>query len=98
MPSAPPPPRRLANHYLSAAAGAMNVIAPAHRQERPDVDSVTMPWTSEVEARAWLDAERANLLAFARAAAAAGNDDDVVRIAAQHGAVLRRRGVPHGSG
>jgi tetratricopeptide (TPR) repeat protein/transcriptional regulator with XRE-family HTH domain len=58
---------RLFDYYLSTAAAAMNVLFPAEAHWRP-----RSPWTlpapspevsSEADARAWLDAERANLVA-----------------------------------
>ena len=57
---------RLFDYYLAAAAAAMDVLYPAETHRRPRVAPTTavvpaMP--GEADARAWLDAERANLVA-----------------------------------
>ena len=57
---------RLFDYYLYAAATAMDTLFPAERHRRPRVpapDSPIPALASEAEARAWLDAERANLVA-----------------------------------
>ncbi|MEV4515792.1 tetratricopeptide repeat protein [Dactylosporangium sp. NPDC049525] len=66
-----PPERRAAltrlfDHYLAAAAAAMDVLAPASAHHRPRVaaPAVTVP-AGVAATRAWLDTERANLVAVA---------------------------------
>jgi tetratricopeptide (TPR) repeat protein/DNA-binding XRE family transcriptional regulator len=57
---------RLFDYYLAAAAAAMDILAPAESNLRPRItpSSVAMPpIPSEADARAWLDAELANLIA-----------------------------------
>ena len=56
----------LFDYYLYAAAAAMDTLFPAERHRRPRVpapDSPIPALAGEAEARAWLDAERANLVA-----------------------------------
>ncbi len=60
---------RLFDYYLAAAAAAMDVLFPAGAQRRPriavtEAAAAALPqMPGEAEARAWLDAERANLVA-----------------------------------
>jgi tetratricopeptide (TPR) repeat protein len=57
---------RLLHHYLSTAGAAMDVLFPAerHRRPRPPVPVGPVPPVEpEAQARAWLDAEWANLVA-----------------------------------
>jgi DNA-binding SARP family transcriptional activator/tetratricopeptide (TPR) repeat protein len=57
---------RLIDFYLSTAACAMNVLHPAERHRRPRIAAPETPspeFTTAESARAWLDAERANLIA-----------------------------------
>ena len=59
---------RLFDYYLSAAAAAMDILYPAEAHRRPRITPTAaavpeMP--GQVDARAWLDAERANLAAVA---------------------------------
>jgi tetratricopeptide (TPR) repeat protein/transcriptional regulator with XRE-family HTH domain len=57
---------RLFDFYLSAAAAAMDILFPAEAYRRPDLPptiSVVPEMVGEAAARAWLDAERANLVA-----------------------------------
>jgi tetratricopeptide (TPR) repeat protein len=76
----PEPDRRAAltgllHHYLSTAAAAMDVLVPDERHRRPRVRASTGPVPSldtPARARAWLDAERANLIAAAELAATRG--------------------------
>jgi tetratricopeptide (TPR) repeat protein len=59
---------RLFDHYLSAAATAMDVLLPAERHRRPSVPasaSPAVPIADVDAARRWLDTERANLVATA---------------------------------
>jgi DNA-binding SARP family transcriptional activator/Tfp pilus assembly protein PilF len=56
----------LFDYYLAAAAAAMDVVFPAEAHRRPRIApaAVVVPaMTSEADARAWLDRERANLVA-----------------------------------
>jgi DNA-binding SARP family transcriptional activator len=57
---------RLFDYYLAAAAAAMDILFPAEAHWRPYLPptaSVVPEMTSEAQARTWLDAERANLVA-----------------------------------
>jgi tetratricopeptide (TPR) repeat protein/transcriptional regulator with XRE-family HTH domain len=57
---------RLFDYYRAAAAAAMDVLFPAEANRRPrisPVDAVLPPMPSHPVARAWLDSERANLVA-----------------------------------
>jgi tetratricopeptide (TPR) repeat protein len=59
---------RLFDHYLAAAAGAMDILYPAeaHRRPRIPASAAAAPaMPGEADARAWLDTERANLAAVA---------------------------------
>jgi DNA-binding SARP family transcriptional activator/Tfp pilus assembly protein PilF len=63
------------DYYLYTAASAMNVLLPAERNRRPAIPppTVAVPQVSDAPAaRAWLDAERANLVAAATQAATHG--------------------------
>ncbi|MDG6103107.1 tetratricopeptide repeat protein [Dactylosporangium aurantiacum] len=65
-----PPARRAAltrlfDHYLGAAAAAMDVLAPAEAHLRPRVAAPADPPGGVDAARAWLDTERSNLVAVA---------------------------------
>ncbi|MCC8243209.1 AfsR/SARP family transcriptional regulator [Saccharothrix luteola] len=55
---------RLGDYYLHTAAAAVNTIAPHERPRRPDLPAPAV-LSGYDEALAWLDAERANLLAVA---------------------------------
>jgi tetratricopeptide (TPR) repeat protein len=66
---------RLFDYYLGTAAAAMNILFPAEAQLRPRTAATSaaapdMP--DEAAAHAWLDAERANLVAAVRHCAAHG--------------------------
>jgi DNA-binding SARP family transcriptional activator/tetratricopeptide (TPR) repeat protein len=57
---------RLFDYYLAAAAAAMDVLFPAEAHLRPRIAAtaaVVPVMPGEADARAWLDAERANLVA-----------------------------------
>ncbi|HYZ08826.1 MAG TPA: tetratricopeptide repeat protein [Pseudonocardiaceae bacterium] len=57
---------RLFDHYLATAATAMDTLIPAERHRRPHVRppaTPTPPMPDPATARAWLDAERVNLVA-----------------------------------
>jgi DNA-binding SARP family transcriptional activator/Tfp pilus assembly protein PilF len=63
---------RLFDHYLHTAAVAMDTLHPAERHRRPSIpDPVTPapPVTDPAAAQAWLDAERAALVAAGHAVA-----------------------------
>jgi DNA-binding SARP family transcriptional activator/tetratricopeptide (TPR) repeat protein len=58
---------RLFDYYLAAAAKAMDVLFPAEGQMRPRIavpGEVVPAMPGEAEAQAWLDRERANLVAI----------------------------------
>jgi DNA-binding SARP family transcriptional activator len=58
---------RLFDYCLATAAGAMNILHPAEAHRRPPVPptaAVVPAMPREEDARAWLDAERANLTAM----------------------------------
>lgn len=68
-------PRRLLDLYLHGAAAAMELLYPAERHRRPQVPRPAGPvpvLPDAVTALAWLDAERANLVATAVHATAHG--------------------------
>ncbi|MBM2620509.1 tetratricopeptide repeat protein [Actinoplanes sp. LDG1-06] len=67
-------PRRILEFYLSTAAMAMDVLYPAERGRRPRVPrpARALPSLDEATAPAWLDTERANLVATAVHAAEHG--------------------------
>jgi tetratricopeptide (TPR) repeat protein/DNA-binding XRE family transcriptional regulator len=76
---------RLFDYYLHAAATAMDTLFPAERHRRPRVpapDSPIPALASEAEARAWLDAERANLVAVTAHMADEGWPGHAIRLAA----------------
>jgi DNA-binding SARP family transcriptional activator len=59
---------RLFDHYLHTASVAMDTVYPAERHRRPRIPPPAVPGpslTDSAAARAWLDAERANLVATA---------------------------------
>jgi DNA-binding SARP family transcriptional activator/tetratricopeptide (TPR) repeat protein len=75
---------RLSGYYLHAAAAAMDTLYPAERHRRPCVPapaSAIPPLAEPAEARTWLDAERANLVAVAAYAAGHGWPGDAIRLA-----------------
>ena len=66
---------RLVAYYQSAASVAMDVLHPADRYRRPPVPPPTgpiPPLGTEEQAREWLDAQRANLVATVALAAGGG--------------------------
>ena len=66
---------QLFDYYLATAAAAMNILHPAERHRRPDISPPATPspdLTDPESARAWLDAERACLVAVAGYTAARG--------------------------
>lgn len=54
---------RLLDHYLAAAVEAMNRMDPADAARRPAVAPSPVPLPGRTDPMAWLDAERANLVA-----------------------------------
>jgi tetratricopeptide (TPR) repeat protein len=63
---------RLVEHYLSAAAAAMDVLFPAEKDRRPELSRPASPMPAladEADAQRWLDAERPNLVAVTALAA-----------------------------
>jgi tetratricopeptide (TPR) repeat protein/transcriptional regulator with XRE-family HTH domain len=57
---------RLFAYYRAAAAAAMDVVFPAEAHQRPRIGATAAPlpeMPGHADARAWLDAERANLVA-----------------------------------
>ena len=76
---------RLLDHYLHAAAAAMDTLYPSERNRRPRIPAPSGPvplLTDQALARAWLDTERANLMAVAAYAADWGWAGHVTRLAA----------------
>ena len=75
----------LFDYYLHAAATAMDTLFPAERHRRPRIPAPGSPvpdLTGETQARAWLDAERANLVAVSAHMAEHGWPGHAVRLAA----------------
>jgi tetratricopeptide (TPR) repeat protein/DNA-binding SARP family transcriptional activator len=75
----------LFDYYLGTAASAMDALVPAEKQHRPRVcpaDSPAPVLASPAQARAWLDAERATLVAVAAQAAGQGSPGHTIRLAA----------------
>lgn len=70
------PLRRLLGHYSCSAMVAMDTLYPSERDRRPRVarpEDIDLPDLADpAAARAWIEAERANLLAAARLAGATG--------------------------
>jgi tetratricopeptide (TPR) repeat protein len=76
---------RLSAYYLHAAAAAMDILFPAERHRRPRIPpppTGTPPLASAVQARQWLDGERANLAAIASCAAAHGQPGQAIQLSA----------------
>jgi DNA-binding SARP family transcriptional activator/Tfp pilus assembly protein PilF len=76
---------RLFDHYLYTAAAAMNALLPAERNRRPAISppaTPALPVSDATAARAWLDAERANLVAVATQAATHGWPGHATRLSA----------------
>jgi DNA-binding SARP family transcriptional activator/Tfp pilus assembly protein PilF len=73
----------LFDYYLAAAAAAADIVAPAERSRRPRIPHPAAPlppMDDPATAQAWLDAERANLVA-ASAMTAQGWPDHAIRLA-----------------
>jgi tetratricopeptide (TPR) repeat protein/DNA-binding XRE family transcriptional regulator len=76
---------RLLDHYLHAAATAMDTLYPSERSRRPRVPAPASPVPPLAEqslARAWLDTERTNLIAVVAYAAAHDWHGHATRLAA----------------
>ena len=77
---------RLFDHYLSTAAAAMRTLAPTEQNRRPRVAAPVLPTAPQVadpgQARAWLDAERAVLVAVTAQAGLHGWPGHATRLAA----------------
>ena len=74
---------RLFDHYLATTATAMDILIPAERHRRPRIRppaTPTPPMPDPATARAWLDAERANLVAVTAYTAARGWSGHTVRL------------------
>ena len=75
---------RLFDYYLAAAGASMDILFPAERDHRPKVGlpaAFMPPVETPAAARAWLDAERANLVAIAGHAARGGWPGHTTRLA-----------------
>jgi tetratricopeptide (TPR) repeat protein/transcriptional regulator with XRE-family HTH domain len=76
---------RLFDYYLYTASSAMDVLFPAERGRRPPVTRPAIPaqpLSSEHGARAWLDVERANLVAAMAHMTTTGRLEKAVQLAA----------------
>jgi DNA-binding SARP family transcriptional activator/Tfp pilus assembly protein PilF len=76
---------RLFDHYLHTAATAMDTLHPAERHRRPRIPppaTPAPPVTDPATARAWLDAERATLVAVTVHTAGQGWPSHATRLAA----------------
>lgn len=76
---------RLFDHYLAGAAAAMDTLVPAEQQRRPRIPAPATPLPpvgAAAAARAWLDAERAGLVAVAVYTAGHGWPEHTTRLAA----------------
>jgi tetratricopeptide (TPR) repeat protein/transcriptional regulator with XRE-family HTH domain len=76
---------RLFDYYLYAAATAMDTLFPAELHRRPRIPppaTAVPPLASTAEARAWLDAELANLAAVAANAADRGWPRHIIALSA----------------
>jgi DNA-binding SARP family transcriptional activator/tetratricopeptide (TPR) repeat protein len=74
----------LFDYYLAAAAAAMDVLRPAEAHQRPRVNSIAAvvpDMADQAGARAWLDAERANLVAVVMHCAGHGWPDHAAGLA-----------------
>jgi hypothetical protein len=76
---------RLFDHYLAAAATAMDVLYPAERNRRPRITPSTgdtiPPVSTAAEAHAWLDAQRPTLISAAEHMVAHGWPGHAIRLA-----------------
>jgi DNA-binding SARP family transcriptional activator/tetratricopeptide (TPR) repeat protein len=76
---------RLLDHYLHTSAAAMDILRPAERHRRPRIPTPATPIppvTGPAAARAWLDAERATLVAVTVHAAGHGWQSHAARLSA----------------
>ncbi len=75
---------RLFHHYLATASAAMDSLYPADRARRPRIKATGTPIAPVgdlAQARAWLDAERPNLVATAICAAAQAGHELITQLA-----------------
>jgi DNA-binding SARP family transcriptional activator len=90
---------RLFDHYLATAAAAMDLLHPAEAHRRPRIALAAVPTPdldSPQAALAWLDAERACLVAVTAHAAAHGWPSHAVRLSATIERHLRGGHYPDG--
>ncbi len=76
---------RLFDHYLHTAATAMDTLRPTERHRRPRIPAPATPAPPAADAataRAWLDAQRPNLVAAAAYASAHGWPGHTIQLAA----------------
>jgi DNA-binding SARP family transcriptional activator/Tfp pilus assembly protein PilF/DNA-binding XRE family transcriptional regulator len=76
---------RLFDHYLAGAAAAMDTLVPAEQHRRPRIPAPATPLPpvgAAAAARAWLDAERASLVAVTTYTAGHGWPEHTTRLAA----------------
>jgi hypothetical protein len=86
---------RLFDHYLASAAAAMDTLFPAEHHRRPRIPTPATPLppvSAAAAARAWLDAERAGLVAVAAYTAGHGWPEHTTRLAATLFRYLDRSG------
>ncbi|MGH3811473.1 MAG: tetratricopeptide repeat protein, partial [Pseudonocardiaceae bacterium] len=75
---------RLFDHYLATAAIAMDALVPAEKHRRPRIPAAvtpTPPLADPTAARAWLDVERATLVAVTAHTATRSWPDQTIRLA-----------------
>jgi tetratricopeptide (TPR) repeat protein len=87
---------RLFDHYLYAAAAAMDAIQPAEKHRRPALPArpLNLDLDDPKTALLWLDAERATLVAVCLHAARHGSAEHAVRLAATLYSYLDNGGYP----
>ena len=76
---------RLFDHYLTLAGAAMDTLGPAERYQRPRLSPPSAdapPVSTPAIARAWLDAERANLVAITGHTSTGGRPQQATALAA----------------
>jgi tetratricopeptide (TPR) repeat protein len=87
---------RLFDHYLYAAAAAMDALQPAEKHRRPVLPPrpLSLDLSDPKTALLWLDAERATLVAVCLHAARHGSPEHAVRLAATLYSYLDNGGYP----
>jgi tetratricopeptide (TPR) repeat protein len=86
---------RLFDYYVGAAAAAMDTLFPAETHRRgpaPALEGSTPPMADPAAARAWLDGQRANLVAVTACAAALRSADHAISLSAILGRYLENSG------